>query len=610
MKSDKVTSVKTTPNRWVGRLPKVGIRPTIDGRYGGVRESLEGQTMGMAKAAAKLITDHLRYPNGAPVECVIADRCIGGAAEAAMAADKFQHEGVGVSLTVTPCWCYGSETMDMVPLMPKAVWGFNGTERPGAVYLARRGGQRIAFFFRDQPVRQLTRGFEKIRQTDRGRFRLLGVLVAPTTAEVQRLRAANQADRFPRAFFASEEELREVASLMAPVPGADGATEIGRHGFTGPEPAPAGKILAFQAEVLANTAIGGPPSAHYRLAFRAPRLQDVQPPQFVMMDTAATGLRLGARAVRRGSLRGAVDLEPRPLLKRPFGICRDFHRHFPVDYVRRLELPPTLALGLHIAAPDHFDVLYKVLPNGIGTTRMTQLRRGQKVHMLGPLGRPYDVRRLRAEGVEEVHVIGGGVGMAPLILLVESLRYYSFKVKVFLGIQKLESLRYRDELAATFGEKSRDAYVYVDDLLAAGVPPADLYVACDSEAPATTVRGIPAANLYRGLVPDQYRRFLEHRTGAGGEAVRAFTCGPNRMMEIVAEMAQQAGLRLHVLLEKRMACGLGVCFSCVCPVRRPDGRQDYARICTEGPLFDAKDILWKIDDSKSPSAGSSCAAPC
>jgi L-fucose isomerase len=117
-------------------LPKIGIRPTIDGRLGGVRESLETQTMQMAKAAAALISSTLRYPSGEPVECVIADTTIGGVAEAAACAEKFAKEGVGVSLTVTPCWCYGSETMDMDSRIPKAVWGFNGTERPGAVYLA------------------------------------------------------------------------------------------------------------------------------------------------------------------------------------------------------------------------------------------------------------------------------------------------------------------------------------------------------------------------------------------------------------------------------------------------------------------------------------------
>jgi L-fucose/D-arabinose isomerase len=118
------------------KLPKIGIRPAIDGRLGGVRESLESQTMNLARSVAKLIAEELRYPNGKPVACVIADTCIGGVAEAAACAEKFAREGVGVSLTVTSCWCYGSETMDMDPALPKAVWGFNGTERPGAVYLA------------------------------------------------------------------------------------------------------------------------------------------------------------------------------------------------------------------------------------------------------------------------------------------------------------------------------------------------------------------------------------------------------------------------------------------------------------------------------------------
>ena len=123
-------------DRYYGRNPKIGIRPTIDGRRKGVRESLETQTMNMAKSAAAFISANLHYLDGTPVECIIADTCIGGVAEAAMCADKFEKEGVSATLTVTPCWCYGSETMDTNPYYPKAVWGFNGTERPGAVYLA------------------------------------------------------------------------------------------------------------------------------------------------------------------------------------------------------------------------------------------------------------------------------------------------------------------------------------------------------------------------------------------------------------------------------------------------------------------------------------------
>ncbi len=125
-------------NRLVGDYPVIGIRPTIDGRRGAlkVRESLEDQTMNMAKSAAKLFEENLRYSNGEPVKVVIADTTIGRVGEAAACAAKFKKEGVDITLTVTPCWCYGAETMDMDPMTIKAVWGFNGTERPGAVYLA------------------------------------------------------------------------------------------------------------------------------------------------------------------------------------------------------------------------------------------------------------------------------------------------------------------------------------------------------------------------------------------------------------------------------------------------------------------------------------------
>ncbi|MFB8374420.1 L-fucose isomerase [Paenibacillus taichungensis] len=122
--------------RYKHAFPKIGIRPTIDGRRKGVRESLEEQTMNMATSVAELLAAELRYPDGSPVECVVAESCIGGVNEAAAAAELFSRSNVGVTITVTPCWCYGTETMDMSPSIPTAIWGFNGTERPGAVYLA------------------------------------------------------------------------------------------------------------------------------------------------------------------------------------------------------------------------------------------------------------------------------------------------------------------------------------------------------------------------------------------------------------------------------------------------------------------------------------------
>ena len=125
-------------NRYIGEYPVIGIRPIIDARRGplGVRQSLEDQTMGMAKAAAELFRENIKYTNGESVKVVISDTTIGRVAEAAQCAAQFKKEGVDITLSVTPCWCYGSETMDMDPDTIKGVWGFNATERPGAVYLA------------------------------------------------------------------------------------------------------------------------------------------------------------------------------------------------------------------------------------------------------------------------------------------------------------------------------------------------------------------------------------------------------------------------------------------------------------------------------------------
>ena len=125
-------------NRYIGDYPVIGIRPVIDGRRGPlkVRESLEDQTMAMAQAAKKLFEENLCYSNGEPVKVVISDTTIGRVAESAACANQFKKAGVDITLTVTPCWCYGSETMDIDPMTIKGVWGFNGTERPGAVYLA------------------------------------------------------------------------------------------------------------------------------------------------------------------------------------------------------------------------------------------------------------------------------------------------------------------------------------------------------------------------------------------------------------------------------------------------------------------------------------------
>lgn len=255
---------------------------------------------------------------------------------------------------------------------------------------------------------------------------------------------------------------------------------------------------------------------------------------------------------------------------------------------------------LHTVFPNRLDILYKVLPDGIGTQEMTCLAKGDLVHMMGPLGKPFDLRALRQKGVQEVHVIGGGVGMAPLVLFAQALRYFSFKVKAFIGIAKVETLKYKavEEWARIPGDKPQTAYLYIDDLLMAGLTPADIHVSYDSQKKITQkVRSIPLSNQFYGRISDQYDKYLnDNKDNVTNTNVEAFACGPTPMMRAVNDISDKRGIHLKVLMEKRMSCGIGVCLSCVCRLKQRDGSEEYARVCTDGPLFKASDLEWAITD--------------
>ena len=459
-----------------------------------------------------------------------------------------------------------------------------------AAFVGSKDDRAIEFFCLDQGPKRLTAALRRIARRDGMAYKRVGVVIASTVQDVERLRAVRKADAFPRAFFTSIDDLRAVA-----------------EGSFLPVPKRPGNIVAFPAQVAANRQIGGADSSHYILRFRAPEIQEVWASQFVMMDVTPERPLLGGRRVQRGGWRDAVDLPPLPVLKRPFGIQRSYYRHFDPHYLQKLALPPTLALGLYTVYPHEFDLFYKVLADGVGTPLMTRLKKGDHVHMIGPLGTPFDVRTLRASGVTEVHLVGGGVGVAPLILLAQVLRFYSFRVKVFIGMSKLGLLRYKGDVDPSFDDEPGDAYVYIDDLLEAGVSPEDIFLACDSEPPDRVVRRMPAGNFFHGLVPAQYRQYLKTQRPSG--PVTVFSCGPDRMMEAMRDVAFEAGVTLKLLMEKRMGCGFGVCLSCVVRVRDGSGGETYARVCTEGPVFDAENILWNQNDSKSESATCGCARP-
>ena len=284
--------------------------------------------------------------------------------------------------------------------------------------------------------------------------------------------------------------------------------------------------------------------------------------------------------------RAELGAAPLAYLKRPFGIHRAYYRHFPPHYLQTLSLPPALAASLHTVYPHEFEVLYKVLEHGTGTRALKTVRPGAGLRVTGPLGRPIDLEALRASGAEEIHVVGGGVGMAPLVFLVQALRYQNFPVKAFLGIERLSLLAHADELAESYVEDPRQVYLYYHDLVSAGLQPEDIFVSVEEEAPAALP--LKPSQYFYGFVSGQYQAFLKKSGGRKKSA--AFACGPADMLHAIHKITQKNQVPLQVLLERRMACGIGVCLSCVC--RTEHGKSGYSRVCVEGPVFDAEEIVW------------------
>ena len=332
--------------------------------------------------------------------------------------------------------------------------------------------------------------------------------------------------------------------------------------------------------------------AYLKLKFKVRHSFNIIPGQFIMVLPAQQDAVTGP--IKWDEIKSkSLLVEPKPYLKRPFGIHRAFYRYFSEDkaYLQKLSLPPELAPVLHTLFPNKFEIFYKVL--GIGTMELANLKKGDEIKITGPLGRRQDIREFRNEGFKEIHVIGGGVGMAPLTFIVQALQYYSYKVKAFIGTEKIEMLKYRpnkrhpDGLGPSFSEKLQDTTIYYDDLIEAGVKKEDIYLS--SNEPKVVNKKIPERNLYDGFVSEQYKAYLEHVKSKNN--ILAIACGPMGMMEAINSITKDYGIPLKVLMEKRMACGIGVCLSCVCKTKTKTGER-YSRVCTDGPIFDASEISW------------------
>ena len=465
----------------------------------------------------------------------------------------------------------------------------------GAAFIAQKDNLKIAFCFNDQSKASLKNISKRIKNEDKLNFKIIYVLIVKTQTELINCRKYGNAEQWPRGFFISfaeiikrareidNEKVEQITSFN------DVPTEKTKN-VTG------GKVREFWAKVDNNIPVGSvdEDASHFKLVLDAPELMGITPGQFVMLDTMMGRISNGETNTTSWARMSEDKLQERILtrssfLKRPFGIHRASYEHFNNGYLKTLALPPYIASITHTVFPHRFEIFYKVLKYGIGTNELRNVTKGTKVRVLGPLGKKIQLAELREKGIEEVHLIGGGVGMAPLIYLGQALKYYSFRIKAFIGIDSFETLSYRDHLATSMGENAKEAYIYIDDLENIGLTRDDIYVSYDNDKQVKYDK-IDDSHRYFGFVTNQYKEYLEHLNET--KNILAFSCGPMPMMKRLNTIIKDYKIPLRVFLEKRMACGIGVCLSCVCRNKDNNNNEKYVRVCKDGPLFNAEDIVW------------------
>jgi len=477
-----------------------------------------------------------------------------------------------------------------------------GRTKEAAFVAENDKGNRIIFCFYDESKTDvLKRIARRIFENDKDKFREICYLVISEPKDLwMRCREVKWADNWPRGFFIGFNRLFEKAREF----------DVTRFGHLTKIPIGTDsdfrsrkKIEHFNAKVVENSPVGGNGDPkHFMLRFEAPQLEYVVPGQFVMIDTLPhdkrrkTDKRQSFRPLATpgsySSVANKMNLTPKSFLKRPFSIHRAYYKHFELGYLKNIYLSRTLAAITHTVFPHKFEIFYKLIENGTGTNEMKQMKKGDTFQILGPLGKRPNLAKWQTDGIKEVHLIGGGVGMAPLMFFGQALRYYSLRIKAFIGIDRIDSLLLKAPLAATFGEDDpRKAYVYIDNLKSIGLGDNDIHISFEK-----TIRDssmdieLPEQNFFPGFVSEQYKAFLKKLNETSG--ILVLTCGPKPMLKALEKITSEAHIRMKVLLEKRMGCGIGVCMSCVCPTKKSNVEQ-YSRVCMEGPLFDSEDINWE-----------------
>ena len=459
-----------------------------------------------------------------------------------------------------------------------------------AAFVLKHKTTNLIFSFDHQGAKALQCLSHHIYSIDNNKFRNLCIILFSDDQKLQKARQANKTDVYKRSFFTSFNEICRQAGKWD------------RHTY--------GKIFSHQWEgfkshkkpvlartdkirIINNMPVGGKPFRLYKLTFATEEPLDISPGQFIMISTTAEKDHKRSRTVNsisrvKPDYHNGLQTKPVSFLKRPFGIYQAYYKHFGSDYPSKLHLEKSLTALLYTILPDKFDLVYKVLERGLGTNELAGLRKKDKVEMLAPLGKIFDIRKMAMEEIDEIHVVGGGVGMAPLIYFVQALTCLNLKVKAFIGIESFDSVAYKDSHRKKETRITENANVYIDDLIRMGLSEtSDIYVSLLCSTHEDRIRGI--RHVFPGsLVTEPYAAYVKRNNHL---KIQTFTCGPLPMMQKVHEITEQYGIKSYVLMEKRMACGIGVCFSCICKTL-VNGVHHNSRVCIEGPIIESKQINW------------------
>lgn len=455
-------------------------------------------------------------------------------------------------------------------------------------FVAKSSFHKFLFLFSFQNINTIKQVSNDVSKT--GSYKTIVIIIFRDVQELQEARKIKYAEKYKRCFFTSLEHIwkhteaineKELIKIVSPIFKKFNNTTKHERG-----------IKSFDITIKENFPIGKSLNL-YKLKCESFGEANISPGQFVMLDTMSKEKRNSIAdnyktersfADFSDISQGSSDLNiiRKSYLKRPFGIHRTYFKNFDNGYLKNFNLPQSLAPALYTVYPHEFDIIYKVLPFGLGTNEMTKLKQNDVIKVIGPLGKKFNLREKISSKIDEVHIIGGGVGMAPLIYIAQSLSFFNIKMKAFLGIESLDSIIQRDQSHIGHTGDPKLVRIYIDDLLDF-MEKEDIYVSIE-----TSKSGNERENnfFYNTLISVPY----ENYTSKTRKKVIAFACGPNAMLEEIKEITNKAGIDLYVLLEKRMACGIGVCFSCVCK-RKTDHGIDHSRVCVDGPIYNAKEII-------------------